>query len=172
MRFVNGEKPRATVSMYASLALVFIAGLIGMDSLVKWAILPTEYTVQVGSTPGRTFIEKEVTPGTFKIAVPWEATQSWGDDAITSIWIDSDMTKLEAESWRPDPVTAGVFQYSMKSVDVPYGFCIGWAPINLSSGTITLERRLSKANIYVLVIGMGVAAFLALMSFADINGQI
>lgn len=158
MKFVNRKDLLTTVGFYGVTFVFCSIAISTLFTLWDFKNSPSIQEVEIGRIPGRTFIKHEVTPGTFKIEVPWEETESWGDNAISSVKFDKAIAGFIIDSWRPDQFTEGVFEHSSKRVNIPTAVVLRWVPVSIQDGTLSVEKRFvveSFRGLLILLVIMG-----------------
>jgi len=97
-------------------SLLVVGALVLASTISRHNDVPESYAIELPDFHGRVLPLEKIKPGTFTITEDFESVSQWGQEGI--LVYEGKLQKVSLKAWRPDPKTAGVFQYAEREFSV------------------------------------------------------
>jgi len=160
---VNKKAVRRYASIFMGLFLVICAIVIAVLSIKSnqnfWR-LPLSYEISMPQFTGRIKPQSQIHPGTFTVEVDFSETSKWGlmsygvgSNAVNdkngyAIWSSG----VVIEAWRPDPKTAGVYEYAVKFIPSRFPSDYNIKKVSLNRGRLRVDSAFDEDDVLTQIV--------------------
>ncbi|MFA6397313.1 MAG: hypothetical protein WDK96_00505 [Candidatus Paceibacterota bacterium] len=110
--------------------------------------------INISSFKGRVVKADSISPGTFKLDVPFESSLKWKENAILSYGANG-FNDGSIQVWKPDPLTSGVFLYSYYSYEAPWNYTVDKICYNSGSNSREIVFKMGPKLFWITLIIFG-----------------